>query len=310
MGIILPQTVKIDVSSHSKYYEDLGYVIPRYYNKKKFGYFVKNGTTIDVSVEDLKPNSNHYIKVCCDLCGRDEEIPKIEYTRIKTYIDKYGYDYLCLDCKFDIMPTAKLNVGTFRNNEEEIKKFLIRKLREFVKINGYPKNKRNDFKPNNKMPSLRMYEEYLGGDLVDWLELCGYELSDEEKYEMRNRGGQSKNLSKNDCMNIIRNMQSKIDRPLEYKDFKNPSIDEIGVTMIKKYWGSLNKMKKELGFEIVQENMMDKQLSKEDFDDTINKIITYLSNENRNFTTTREINENSNWSSYSTLDRMCKKYYD
>ena len=68
MGLVLPQTVKVDVSSKSKYYEDLGYKIPRYYNERKKGYFVKNGTTIDVSVEDLKPNSNLVIECECDIC--------------------------------------------------------------------------------------------------------------------------------------------------------------------------------------------------------------------------------------------------
>lgn len=310
MGLILPQKVKIDVSGNmASYYEKLGYEIPRYFNKRHNTYSIVNGTTIDVSVEDLKPNSNLIVECECDICKRKEQITKMEYTRIKSYTEKYGYDYLCLDCKFDVMPTAKLNVGTFKNNDEKIKKFLIRKLRDFVEKNGYPKFKKKDFRPENKMPTLRMYEQYLGGDLVDWLELCGYSLSNAEKYEIRTRGGQSKNLTKEDCVNIIMNMQSKFNRPLEYKDFKNPNMDEIGVTMIKKYWGSLNKMKKELGLEIVQESMMDKQLSKEDFDATVKNILDFLAKENRNFTTTRDIHESSQWSSYGTLDRMSKKYY-
>ena len=116
-------------------------------------------------------------------------------------------------------------------------------------------------------------------------------------------------MSKEDCINIIMRMQSKLDRPLEYKDFKNPKMDEIGITIIKKYWGTLNKMKEALGLEIIQESMVDKQLSKEDFYKTVQNIFDYLHNENRDFTTTREINDNKNWSTYGTLDRMCKKYY-
>lgn len=105
-------------------------------------------------------------------------------------------------------------------------------------------------------------------------------------------------------------MQSKLDRPLEYKDFKNPKIGEIGIISVKKYWGTLNKMKKDLGLEITQESMIDKQLSKEDFDKTVQNIIDYLRDANRDFTTTREINDNNNWSTYGTIDRMCKKYYN
>ena len=310
MGLVLPQKVKIDISgSMASYYENLGYKIPRYFNKKRNKYSVVNGTTIDVAVEDLKPNSNIIIKCECDICHRKEHITKMEYTRIKTYIEKYGYDYLCLDCKFDIMPTAKLKVGTFKNSNEDVKNFLIRKLKSFVEKYGYPKRKKADFRPENKLPSLRMYEEYLGGDLVDWLEMCGYILTDEEKYEIRTRGGQSRNLSKDDCINIIMNMQSKIDRPLECKDFKNPKIDEIGITLIKKYWGTLNKMKEDLKLEIIQESMIDKHFSKEDFDKTVQNVINYLHNENRDFITTKEINDNNNWPTYGTLDRICKKYY-
>ena len=59
MGLVLPQKVKIDISgSMASYYENLGYKIPRYFNKRRNRYFVVNGTTIDVAVEDLKPNSN------------------------------------------------------------------------------------------------------------------------------------------------------------------------------------------------------------------------------------------------------------
>lgn len=151
----------------ASYYEKLGYETPRYFNKRHNTYSIVNGTTIDVSVEDLKPNSNLIVEYECDICKRKEQITKMEYTRIKSYTEKYEYDYLCLDCKFDVMPTTKLNVGTFKNNDEKIKKFLIRKLRDSVEKNRYPKFKKKDFRPENKMPTLRMYEQYLGRDLVD-----------------------------------------------------------------------------------------------------------------------------------------------
>lgn len=138
MGLILPQEIETEVTNQTKYYEGLGYEIPKYYNKRKNGYFTKNGTKIKVSVEDLKTNSNLFVKVKCDKCGEIEEVTYMEYNRLKTFIKKYNYDYLCLDCKFDVLPTAKLNVGTFKNDNAKIKKFLIRKLTNFIKENGYP----------------------------------------------------------------------------------------------------------------------------------------------------------------------------
>lgn len=311
MGLVLPQQIEIQVAVNmAKYYENLGYEIPKKYNKRDHKWVYDRNATMKVDVRDLKPSSNLLLECECDICKEREKIPKSEYTRINGYVSKYGYDYLCLDCKFDVMPTAKLNVGTFKDNKEKIQKFLVRKLKSYVESNGYPQNKKLAFKPKNKMPTLRMYEEYLDGDLVDWLELCGYKLSNEEKYEMRTRGGQNKNYTKDDCISIIMNMQKHLDRPLEYKDFKYPTPDTLGVTHIKKYWGSVNKMKKELGLEIVQENMMDKQLTKDDFDKEVHYIVNFIKSDGRSFITTREINENSDWMSYGTLDRTCKKHYN
>lgn len=34
MGLIVPQTVEVKVSNYAKYYESLGYEIPKHYNTK------------------------------------------------------------------------------------------------------------------------------------------------------------------------------------------------------------------------------------------------------------------------------------
>lgn len=310
MGIVLPQTVKVNVGSRASYYESLGYKIPRYYNEKKRGFFIKNGTTLDISVEDLKRNSTYKIECECDICKQKEIISMVEYTRINKMLQKYDYEYLCLDCKFDVMPTAKINVGTFKNNPDKIKEFLIRKLKAYIEKNGYPAKKREVFKPENNLPSLKMYENYIGGSLSDWIELCGYNISDNEKYDIQLRGRKKDNLTKDRCIQIIFNMQSKLDRPLMYDDFRNPTKDTIGITYINKYWGSLNKMKQALGLDIIQESMMDKHLEKDQFDNIIEQIALDLSNSNKNFITTREINLNKQYPNYWTLDKSCRNYYN
>lgn len=187
------------------------------------------------------------------------------------------------------------------------KEYLINQLREFVNKNGYPTNKKKDFKSINNLPCARVYTDTLGGDLVDWLEMCGYTLSDDEKYKINNRSISSK-LSKEECTQIILKMQSMIGRPLVYDDFRHPNKDTIGITEIRKYWGTFNKMKNELNLIINQESMMDKQLSVNGFYDEVKKILDYLKNKNRNFITTREINSLQNCSRYWTLDKSCRKY--
>lgn len=310
MGIVLPQTVTVNIGSRASYYESLGYKIPRYYNEKKRCFFIKEGTTLDVSVEDLKRNSMYKIECECDICKQKEFIHMVEYTRISKTLERYNYEYLCLDCKFDIMPTAKINVGTFKNDSDKIKQFLIRKLKAYIESNGYPMCKKEIFKPENNLPTLKMYEDYIGGDLSDWIELCGYTISEDEKYNIQFRGRKKDNLTKDKCIEIIYDMQNKLNRPIMYDDFRNPTKDTIGITYINKYWGSLNKMKKELGLDIIQESMMDKHLTKEQFDNIIEEISLDLLNSGRHFITTREINANKKYPNYYTLDKSCHVYYD
>lgn len=43
-------------------------------------------------------------------------------------------------------------------------------------------------------------------------------------------------ISKEEAINKIYNMQNKLNRPLIYDDFRKPNNETIGVTTIKKYW--------------------------------------------------------------------------
>lgn len=189
------------------------------------------------------------------------------------------------------------------------KEDLIQRLRNFVDNNGYPTSKRNDFKSKNGLPCARIYANTFGGDLSDWLEICGYKLSDEEKYIIQNRGRQS-NLSKEDCIEMIYSMQNSLNRPLEYDDFRNPNQNSVGITEIRRYWNTMNNMKKELGLTVNQESMTDKQITKDVLDNDVNNILDYLQSENRAFITTREINNLGCCSRYLSLDRACRKYYN
>ena len=119
----------------------------------------------------------------------------------------------------------------------------------------------------------------------------------------------TRHMSKEQCTEIILDMVKKYDRPLMYDDFRGHEYGQVTITMIKEHWGSLNKMKQDLGLEINIDSMIDKQLSKEDFDNMIIDICKFVHNENRNFITTREIDEHSEWSNADTLQRTTKKYY-
>ena len=69
MGLI-SKTVWINVGTNTKYYEELGYKIPK---RKDFRgrISVPKGTKIEVRVEDLKVNSHTIVEYKCDNCGGD-----------------------------------------------------------------------------------------------------------------------------------------------------------------------------------------------------------------------------------------------
>ena len=77
-----------------------------------------------------------------------------------------------------------------------------------------------------------------------------------------------------------------------YDDFRNYGYRKVTITDIRKHWGSLNKMKKSLGLEIVQESMLDRSLNKEELDNVLDEICEYVRKDSRKFITTREKNSN------------------
>lgn len=95
-------------------------------------------------------------------------------------------------------------------------------------------------------------------------------------------------LTKEQCVENILKMSKEFDRPLKYDDFRNGDYDKVSMTMINQYWGSLNKMKEELGLEIIQPQMI--KVTQESFDNTIQILKKYLSDNNKDFITTSEWN--------------------
>lgn len=70
MGLL---TKKVKIKLHPSnigYFENLGYEIHRYYDKKEKCYKVKRGTEITVDISDVKPNSMCEVEIECDCCHK------------------------------------------------------------------------------------------------------------------------------------------------------------------------------------------------------------------------------------------------
>lgn len=105
MGLITKEVEVTLCGTNIKYYEDLGYEIPRY--KDKIGRrTVKRGTIISVRVEDLSNGSGERINAKCDECG---ELSKpMQYFAYTNYIHEDG-KYYCKKCTMSLFANKKLN---------------------------------------------------------------------------------------------------------------------------------------------------------------------------------------------------------
>lgn len=85
-----------------KYYENLGYNIPRV--KKRWGMSVLRGTKITVKIEDLQNGSNIKIPLKCDICGLSHS------TKYQDYL-KYNHNGLtyCNKCSNTVLLSGKNN---------------------------------------------------------------------------------------------------------------------------------------------------------------------------------------------------------
>ena len=108
MGLITKEVeVRVD-GSNIKYYEDLGYKIPRYYNKSAGRYLIKKGTTITVKIEDLHRGSCIKVDVECDRCHNNKDIMYFAYCQRRNQ-DQIGDKSYCQHCASGIHISGEKN---------------------------------------------------------------------------------------------------------------------------------------------------------------------------------------------------------
>ena len=181
---------------------------------------------------------------------------------------------------------------------------LIESLTEYIKINGIPSSIIKTFKKKNNLSSYKTYVFHFGNDFSNLIKLCGFELTESEEHDIRTRG-KANTLSKEEVILMIKNMQNKLDRPLISHDFDNPEDNEIGITTIKKYWGSINVMKEELGFTITHKNLKELSRPLEQLKEDIIILCNKIQNEEHRTTISKDDIDNCDFTmSYSTYNKI------
>lgn len=348
MGLISKE-VEITINGNAKRYEDLGYCIPKIFknnrwcidkNKKikvkvsdlsagsnaivkvkcdycgnerdlQYTHFLKNikhnnglymciadskhrdflnGISPDVIKNEIKnfynknkrfPMHNEYTK------GNEFSF---SYSKMHSVLKSHNIDYKDLLCEIDFLK-APSNIHYYNKYIEFLKNHLDKNPE--LGLYSMSRNKKKIFTPD-----------------IRWLiENCpDKNVKDVETFR-EYLGIKSHELTKEECVDQILKTAKEFNRPLMYDDFRNYEYRKVTITDIRKHWGSLNKMKKSLGLEIVQESMLDRSLNKEELDNVLDEICEYVRKDSRNFITTREINSNKKWNNYWSLNKYAINYY-
>lgn len=112
MGLI-SKYVEVSLGGKNiKYYEDLGYKIPRV--KGRWGIQTPKGTKITVLTTDLKPNSKIQIDVECDNCGKRSHIKYNSY-----YTHNHNGKTYCHKCANQLFNRGENNCNWNPNKTDE-----------------------------------------------------------------------------------------------------------------------------------------------------------------------------------------------
>lgn len=115
MGLIT-KYIEIEITNrNSTYFENLGYVLPKHYDKHHKKYSVNKGTKIIVKVNDLSKSSREKVTYACDNCGELHTTSYQKYCKYKKENDKY----YCQKCACKIFNSGENCVSWNPNITDE-----------------------------------------------------------------------------------------------------------------------------------------------------------------------------------------------
>jgi len=127
---IITKEVEVELKGISiKYYENLGYTIPRRKDKKG-RMTVPKGSKIIVKVKDLPRGSTYLVDVECDCCGKN--IFQTNYQSVKKILNKYNNKYFCLNCVMKLFGGKNLQKTLLNKNGISLYQWCIENNRQDI----------------------------------------------------------------------------------------------------------------------------------------------------------------------------------
>lgn len=156
--------IEIELKSvNYKYYEDLGYEIPKCKNKEGKLVLLK-GSKIYVNQADVPKKSNMKIIVTCDRCGKDFERKK------SSRIHDIDYCEECIAKDRDIYRRKHFNNQT-EKTYSEIKKYVEQYIKDNNTVKGVLENIPHKSQYGRKKYNIKKIVEELN---IDWFDVCYY----------------------------------------------------------------------------------------------------------------------------------------
>lgn len=112
---ILEKEVWVNITNNYRYYEDLGYKIPKYIDKQG-KIRIKRGTQISVKIDHLLKGSALKLTKICDKCGNNTK--DISYNLIILQREKLNGKDLCKSCSYKFHGNIKRNTVKYENSAE------------------------------------------------------------------------------------------------------------------------------------------------------------------------------------------------
>lgn len=251
-------------------------------------------------------------EITYELLNDDIEVVYIEKEKSRKYfvniVDNYGYRH-----------HAEYNhIMSSRGKSKCLTRFFYGNPYTYENINLYCKLNNIDLhidgtdKPLSGVAREKMDYVDSKGNIVNasWNQVQHYTFQYQDGYEeVKAKRKAERELSKQDVIDIVMQMQERKGSSLDIYDFYPKQKDGVGIRTIRKFWGELWLMQKELGMKITGKH--GSILSDEDTLKEIDIICETVKNtENRTLITYNDFRKHGTYSDNRRYAEACKKLKD
>lgn len=194
----------------------------------------------------------------------NKRFPKVDEFKIENSLHPYTTTVETLKFYGDSLSMIGERFNCTRKNSDKGYDYWLKQLLSICKDKKRPLQHR-EFK-EYKLPTVKWFLDNCPNPKVEnFSDFISIELN-----MVKTTG-----MTKEDATKVILKMAKNKDI-LMYKDFKENSQECICITTINRLWGNMNNMKRELGLEILQEDMLSRHKSKEEMLIDLNNLVYSL----------------------------------